>query len=506
MDTNTNISGLLPADEEFLVQVIGQSVDINYRHLTLPILANTPALLVQIKGLVDTAELEDSIIAPLMTRPHLDSTDTSGQNTDLITRLMDCGLSVAGVKASQLWSEICDAIVSGDSVLFIDQQPSALILANRGWKQRGISEPTAEIETRGSKDCFVEDIMVNMAMIRRRIRDYSLRFESFKVGQRTKTDISLVYIGDLVNPDLLNEVRNRFAGIQTDAVTSSSSLEELTEDAAFSVFPTTEHTERPDKACAALLEGRIVILVDNNPFPLIIPAGFWNFIQVPGDYFERYYIGTFWRLLRLLAIFLTLSSTSAYVLLTSFHQEMLPTSLALKLASGRLGVPFPSVIEAIIMEIIFEIMTEAGVRMPKALGQTVSIIGTLVIGQGAVTAGLVGPALLIAVAVGAISSFAIPSFSMTNAIRLLRFPLLLLSASLGLFGYLGGIIVINLHLMSMRSFGTPFYAPMSPWIGSDQKDTVLRVPRWKMILRPKMFRPKDQVRESSDLQPKPDPQ
>jgi hypothetical protein len=190
--------------------------------------------------------------------------------------------------------------------------------------------------------------------------------------------------------------------------------------------------------------------------------------------------------------------------LTSYHQEMLPTSLALKLAAGRSGVPFPAVMEAFFMEIIFEVMTEAGLRIPKALGQTVSIIGTLVIGQGAVAAGLVGPALVIAVAIGAISSFAIPSFSMSNSIRLLRFPLLTLSAIFGIFGYLGGIIAITLHLMSLRSFGTAFYSPISPFDKSGLKDTLIRVPRWKMTDRPWLARPKDKVRQAADLQPKPD--
>jgi hypothetical protein len=345
-----------------------------------------------------------------------------------------------------------------------------------------------------------------MALIRRRIRDYSLRFEGSKIGDRTKTDVALVYIESLVNDSLLNEVRERLNRIKTDAILASNYIEEYIDDSPFSIFPKIEHTERPDKACAAILEGRIVIITDNTPFSLIVPAVFWNFLQVPGDHYERFCLGTFWRWLRLLAVFLTLSSTSAYVLLSSFHQEMLPTSLALKIAAGRSGVPFPAVMEAFVMEIVFEIMTEAGLRIPKSLGQAVSIIGTLVVGQGAVMAGLVGPALVIAVAIGAISSFAIPSFSMSNSIRMLRFPLLLLSATFGIFGYLGGVIVITLHLMSTRSFGMPFYAPISPFDKSDQKDTLLRVPRWKMITRPWLSRPKDKARQTADLQPKPDSQ
>ncbi len=500
------ITGDLHQDEQYLITTIGNSVDTNYRHIVIPALGNCSALIVNISGLVNTAELEDAIIAPLATKTQLGDEKRPNNKLETMTRLMEAGMSVSGIKPAKLWEDICDAIVSGDSVMFIDQYDEAFILANKGWKARGISEPTSEVETRGPKDGFIEDIMTNMALIRRRVRDYSLRFESFRIGDRTKTDVSLVYIENLVNDSLLTEVRERLNKIKTDAIVVSTYIEEYIEDSPYSIFPKIEHTERPDTASAAILEGRIVILVDNTPFVLIIPSVFWNFIQVPGDHYERYYIGTFWRWLRILAVFLTLSSTSFYVLLSSFHQEMLPTSLALNVAAGRAGVPFPSILEAFVMEIVFEIMTEAGLRMPKALGQTVSIIGTLVIGQGAVAAGLVGPALVITVAIGAISSFAIPSYSMSNSIRLLRFPVLILSAIFGIFGYLGGIIAITLHLMSLRSFGTPFFAPISPFSKSSQKDTLIRAPRWQMTNRPRHVRSKDKVRQAVDLQPKPDSQ
>ncbi len=506
MGATGNISGILDKDKQDLINTIGQGPDISYRHLTIPSLDNCQALIVYVKGLANTTELEDSIIAPLTTPAPALAQDAQQNQSDKVSALMKYGLSIADVTPSKLWADICDHIVSGDSVLFMDQSDTALILANRGWKQRSISEPTTEVESRGPKDCFLEDIMSNMGLIRRRIRDYNLRFEGFKIGDRSKTDVVIAYIEDLVSESLLNEVRTRLGRIKTDGISNSSAVEEYIQDSPFSIFPQTEHTERPDRGAAALLEGRIVILVDNAPFQIIVPATFWSFIQVPGDYYARYIIGTFWRWIRLFAIFLTISSSSAYVLLTSFHQEMLPTSLALKVAAGRMGVPFPAAMEAFVMEIIFEIMTEAGLRMPKALGQTVSIIGTLVIGQGAVMAGLVGPALVIAVAIGAIASFAIPSFSMSNSIRLLRFPLLFSSAVFGLFGYLGGGILITIYLMSLRSFGTPFYAPIGPFIREDLKDTLVRVPRWQMITRPWFARPKDKPRQAPDLKPKPDPQ
>lgn len=489
-----NISKDIKSNEKFLINTIGQGVDTNYRHIAIPLLGNCEALIVNIKGLVNTTEMELSIVAPLVEQSKTKENINFINRASRLYQFFESGTSVSGVRKSQLWTEICDAIVSGDSVLFLENCDTALILANKGYKLRAVSEPSSELEIKGPKDCFIEDIMSNMSLIRRRIRDYGLRFEGLIIGERSKTDISLVYINNLVNQSLLEEVKTRLKKIEIDAVLSNSFIIEFIEDAPSSFFPQIEQTERPDKAVAAILEGRIVILIDNTPFALIVPSVFWDFLQSPGDHYERFYLGTFWRWIRLIALFLALSSTSFYVLLTSFHQEMLPTSLALKVASGREGVPFPAVIEAFVLELIFEIMTEAGIRMPKAIGQTVSIVGTLVIGQAAVSAGLVGPALVIAVAVGAISSFAIPSFSMSNSIRLIRFPLLILTAFFGIFGYLGGIIAINLHLMSLRNFGTAFYSPISPFDMKGQKDTLVRVPRPKMKTRPWMSRPKEKQR------------
>jgi hypothetical protein len=236
---------------------------------------------------------------------------------------------------------------------------------------------------------------------------------------------------------------------------------------------------------------------------MIVPVVLWGFLQSSGDYFESYFFATFIRWIRAIAVFLSISSSSLYVLLSSFHQEMLPTALALKIASGRDGVPFPAVVEAFVMEIVIEIMKEAGLRLPKPMGEAVSIVGTLVIGQAAVSAGLVGSFMVIVVAVAAISSFAIPSYSLSNTFRLLRFPILFMTAFFGLLGYLASIIVILLHLMTINSFGTPYLAPFIPFTKSGNKDFLIRAPWWSMHKRPEFIRPKDKVRQASKLKPGP---
>jgi len=449
--------------------------------------------------------IDEAILAPLMDYSYLPKEKYFAKRNEPVRELMKSGVFVSSTWQTKEWRDICDAIMAGDTVLFLDKSDSALILSTRKYKSRAVAEPEVETEVRGPRDGFVENIETNAALIRRRIKDYGLRFENLKIGERTKTNISLVYIDSLVNDSILKEVRARLNRINVDSILESSYIEEFIEDSPTSVFPQIEHTERPDKASAAILEGRIAILVDNTPAVLMVPTIFWNFLEPSGDYYERYHTVTFLRWLRFFSLFLSLSLSSLYVLLTSFHQEMIPTSLALKIASGRVGVPFPSVIEAFLMEIMLEIAKEAGLRMPKPIGQTIGFVGALIIGQGAVSAGLVGPIMVIVIAIAAICSFVVPSYTMSNSLRLIKFPLILLSATFGIMGYLAGIIVILLHLLSLRSFGEPFLAPVVPIDKSGFKNIFTRIPWWAMKERPGYSRPKD-IRRQTAANLKPGPQ
>jgi len=496
------IKDSLNINEAFLKNKVGESFDTKYRHLKIPAFNNSEAFIVYISGMTDTRVIDETILAPLMQYSKIPDGKFLVKSSNRITLLMENGVFTTAVKESKVWDEICNAVMEGDTVLFIDQCEKALILTTRKYESRAISEPESESDIRAPRDGFVENIQTNTALIRRRIKDYSLRFDSFKIGDRSKTVVLISYIESLANDSLVKEVKSRLEKIKIDSILASAYIEEMIEDSPNSLFPTIENTERPDKACAALLEGRVIILIDNTPFVLIIPTVFWQFLTSSGDYYDRYYYATFIRWIRLLALFLSISATSFYVLLASFHQEMLPTALALKIAAGRNGVPFPAVLEAFVMEIIIEIMKEAGLRMPSKIGQTVSIVGTLVVGQAAVSAGLAGPLLIIVVAVAAISSFAIPSYTMSNTLRLVRFPILTLTAIFGLLGYLAGIIAVILHLMSLRSFGTPYLAPVIPFDKSGNKDVFIRAPWKKMFKRPGFVRSKDTIRQEKDMGPK----
>jgi hypothetical protein len=494
---------ILDKNEDFLKSTIGEGFDIKYRHLTVPAFGHLDALLVYIGGLADARAIDETVIVPLMNYSRLPKDKYQVRGVDKIPILMQYGIFTSALKETRLLNEVCDAVLEGNAVLFLQQCSMALILSTQKYSTRAVSEPQTESEIKGPKDSFVEDIQTNAGLIRRRVKDYGLRFESMKIGERTKTEVALVYIDGIVNEALLEEARKRLRRIKIDGILASTYIEELIEDSPASIFPLITNTERPDKASAMLLEGRVVILTDTTPFAMILPVNFWQFIQSSGDYYEKYLTSTFIRVIRFIALFLSTSLSPIYVLLVSFHQEMLPTELALKAAAGRSGVPFPAVFEALLMEITLEIMKEAGLRLPKAIGSTVTIVGTLVIGQSAVQAGLVSPLMVIIIAVAAISSYAIPSFEMNNTLRIIRFSLLFSTAIFGLFGYLAGVVAILLHMMSLRSFGSPYLIPVILFITNGNNDVIIRAPWWSMLKRPRLGRPKNKVRQTKGQKPKP---
>lgn len=303
-------------------------------------------------------------------------------------------VSLAELKINIIISEL----INGNTILFLDEIDRVLVIGSQGWKDRMISEPVTENVVRGPRDGFTENIENNVALIRRRIKSPDLRVESLKIGTETKTMLSIVYIEGIAKEEIISEVKNRLGCIEIDSILESGYIEELIEDTPISPFPQIEHSERPDKISAAILEGRIAIIIDTTPFVLIVPTIFFQFIQSADDYYERFPIGSLTRVVRVFAYFISVILPALYIALTSFHQEMIPTPLALSIAASREGVPFPSIGEAFIMEGTFEILREAGLRLPRQAGQAVSIVGGLVIGEAAVQAGIVSQAMVIVVA------------------------------------------------------------------------------------------------------------
>ncbi|MFZ3591734.1 spore germination protein [Bacillus sp. DJP31] len=498
---NQTFSTSIDENESKINAILENSVDLIKRRITFHEHKNIRGLCFYTDGLVNTQLIEKAIEAlQYEGNELLHRTGIKEENLeDLITKHILINSSFENIPKVD---KAIDAILSGGTIFFIEGCSKAFHVQTKGWESRSIDEPQTEQVVRGPRDGFTENIRTNTALVRRRIRDPLFRIEAMQIGERTKTDVNIGYIKGTVKDGLVEEVKKRLERIKIDGILESGYIEELIEDTPRSPFTTIMSTERPDKVAAAILEGRVVIFVDNTPFALIVPTYFWQLLQASDDYYVKYTAGSFFRVVRYFAFIISLTLTSLYVMLASFHQEMIPTSLALTIAAGRETVPFPVLLEALIMEFSFEIMREAGLRMPKPVGQAVSIVGSLVIGQAAVQAGVASPFMVIIVAITGISSFVIPNYSASYSIRLIRIPLLLASGTLGLLGFATMFALIAIHALTLRSFGESYLAPASPFQPSDQKDTILRFPWWKMNKKPQLA-DGDPYREGENQMPKP---
>lgn len=490
----------LTTNIENIKEKLGNSSDIVIRVFRAGTDGSVELAIVYTDGLADKNFVHDFILETLM----IDIRDVNleSQEKNIFETFKKHIVTCGETKEINNITKLLWHVLSGDTVILVDQFSTALAVGSRGWADRGIQEPSSQTVVRGPKDGFTETIRINTSLIRRRIKDSSLRIETQQIGEKTQTDVSIIYLENVANKKMVQEVKQRLKRIKIDAILESGYIEELIQDETYTPFPTVFNTERPDVAASAILEGRIVILVDGTPFILIVPSVLVHFFQSSEDYYQRSDIATMIRFLRYLAFFLALITPSAFIAVTTFHQEMLPTPLLLSLASQREGVPFPAFVEALMMEITFEILREAGIRMPRAVGSAISIVGALVIGQAAVEAGIVSSAMVIVVSLTAISSFVSPSFNIAIAVRLLRFPLMFLAATFGLFGIMMGLMILVLHLSSLRSFGIPYLAPNAPFIVQDQKDAFLRLPHWALASRSRLINQQDLEREDTPS-PKP---
>lgn len=378
-------------------------------------------------------------------------------------------------------------LLYGNIVFLVDGYDKFYTVNASSSESRSIDTPTSQTIIRGPKDAFTEKINSNILLIRKRIKSKDLMLENLSVGDITQTQVSLMYIKNIAKDEIVQEIKSRINKIKIDGILDSGYIEELIKDDRHSIFPTFLNSEKPDTVVGDLLEGKIAILVDGTPYVLTAPAVMLEFFQASEDYYHHYIISSMMRFLRFVALFLTLLTPAVYIAITTFHQEMIPTPLLVSIAAQREGVPFPVLIEALMMEFTFEILREAGVRMPRVIGPAISIVGALVLGQAAVEAGVISAAIVIIVSITAISSFAIPNYEMSNAVRALRFALMILAGILGLYGVFMGLIIITLHLCKIKSITIPYLTPVAPKIKGGNKDTIFRFPLWKMKYRPVGF-------------------
>ncbi|VEF49759.1 spore germination protein GerUA [Bacillus freudenreichii] len=494
-----NLNDSLAANLEMIKVRTGNSPDIIFRTFKIGASPTKNLAVVYVEGIVDSSTIDDFIIESIMRRHD----QYKGSPQEMIQRLKEETISLGGIKTLEKWEDLFLSLMGGDTLVLVDGTSQAIAADTRGGEKRAVEQPESQVAVRGPRDGFTESIQTNMSLVRRRIKNPNLWTESMKIGTRTKTDVAIMYLHGVVNEGIVEEVRKRLSRINVDSVLESGYIEQLIEDETWPPLPTIYHTERPDSVAGNILEGRVAIFVDGSPFVLLAPAVFIQFFQSVEDYYSRFDIAMALRLLRLLIFFISLIAPSVYIAGTTFHQEMIPTQLVISIAAQRETVPFPAFVEAMMMEVTFEILREAGIRMPRAVGSAISIVGALVIGQAAVQAGIVSPAMVIVVSITAIANFATPSFAMAISTRLIRFPFMIAAAMFGMYGVILGLIILTVHLCSLRSFGVPYLTPFAPLTVGNTADTFIRLPLWLTRKRANLIMEGENIRGNHMPKPKP---
>lgn len=482
---------------QFFQQQFNNSTDLVVRQFTIniPGIREIAGALIFFDGLISNQLITDSILDPIL---HEASQFQQPIDADILTFLKESVLTNAEHSETNDADKVTLAVMMGEVALLIDGYNTALTIAVQGWAHRSIQSPQSEGVIRGPRDSFVEAINPNLMLIRRRLRDPSLVFERIQIGNRGQNDVVIAYIKDIANEDLVLEVRKRLKKVDLDVILDSGYIEQLIEDDWWSPFNTIQDTERPDEVVAGLTEGRVAILVDNSPFALLAPTTFNTQMMSPEDYYVRWPAANFVRLIRFIASFVSFVTPSLYIALISFHPEMIPTQLALSVAASREGLPFPSFIEALIMELSLELLREAGIRLPGPIGQTIGIVGGLVIGEAAVNAGIVSPIMVIVVAMTAIAGFVIPTYTLSFGLRITRFFLMIAASFFGLYGLTLGLLIILGHLATLTSFGVSYLSPWAPLNLKDLRDSVIRFPWHSLKQRPRYTLADDPTRQSQD--------
>lgn len=462
----------------------------------------TEAALAYVTSLVDGVTVNTGIMSSLLFGAPQAGVWVGTQGQEPIELIQQRAVAVGHVQRITSLEETLHALLAGESVLLLADSATALGVETTGFNARNVEKPDTEVVVRGPREGFTETLKVNIGLLRRRLRTPDLGLEQIQLGERTGTDVCLAYIRGVASEELLAEVRRRLQRIKIDGVLESGYIENLIEDAPYSPFPLIGNTEKPDTVAAKLLEGRVAILVDGTPFTLTMPYLFVEIFQVTEDYYSRPFYTTIIRWIRYMAFLVSLLIPALIVAVKTFHPEILPPPLMLTMVANREGIPLPAFLEMLGMTLTFEILKEAGVRLPRPVGQAVSIVGALVLGESAVRAGLVSNTMVVAVGLMGISGFLLPPLA--DPVTVLRYGLLLFAATFGLPGLAFGFLAMLTHMAGLRSFGIPYLSPLAPANVSGWKDLVFRAPWWKMSNRPPLLAPGERRRTTpAPLRPSP---
>lgn len=487
------VSPLLAENKTIIDQMYSSDInkDILIRRFEIGGKQPIKAMLVFLDGMIDKQVLDLGVLQPLML---LDTGKTKPAGDELLTTIMENCLPSNQATPVDKYKDIADAINGGDTVLFIEGVGRALTLGTKGYKQRGVERPQIEQSIRGSQAAFSEGLRTNTGLLRLMLPTNDLVTEILMIGDRVPQKCAIMYLKSLVNPDLVAEVKRRLKGISTDYIVDLGILEQFIEDHPGMIFPQMLSTERVDRAAVNIAEGRVALIYEGVPFVHILPVNFFSFFHSVEDFSLKPPAGSFMRLLRIVGTLVAVILPSLYLSINYFHQEALPTELALAIAGAREKVPFPALIEILMMEFSFELIREAGLRVPGLLGSSIGIVGAIILGQAAVAANLVSPIMVVIIAVTGLASFSIPDYRLALSLRLTRFIFLLLSAMMGLVGFSFGLLVITVAMCSMKSFGVPYMTPVAPKTITGY-DTLVRGPVFRQETRPDQLNTQDSRRQ-----------
>lgn len=460
--------------------------DVIFREFTIGADPPVAAAAIFIDGMIDKVLQTLSILEPLMLLSSL-SLDRGPTLLNTVVRHLLPGNQV---DTHAKMRDVIDGVLMGSTVILVDSCSQAIIVDTKGWEHRNVERPVNEAVIRGPQEGFTETLRVNTALIRKSLHSPDLVTKFLKLGRVNRVDCAIMYLAGLTNPQLVEEVERRVSSISTDFIIESGMLEQFIEDNPYSLFPQTNTTERPDRVVAGLVSGQAAILVDGSPSVLLVPTTFFSIFQASEDAYVRWPYGSMLRIIRLFGLLLATFLPGFYMAVVNFHHEMIPTDLLMSITAARENVPFPSIVEVLLMVVSFELIREAGIRIPGVIGPTLGIVGALILGQAAVAAGIVSPILIIIVALTAIGGYTITNYSLSLTVRLLQFVYIFLGAVMGVYGLMLGFF-IQLHLMvATRSFGAPYLAPLAP-LARSSSDSLFRAHVWQQEYRPEYLLPQD---------------
>lgn len=479
-------------DINFLLGLFSKSSDILIRRVEINGKKELTVYIFCVDGLTDSDSVNQTILRPISLDTRLSEFQSE---EEVFSRLVNGAIYNVFLSEEANQAKIVQKVLSGQTALIFPTLKKSIIFDVRSFAKRSIDEPEEETVTKGAKDCFIEALRTNTAQLRRRIRSPYLVIEQGIIGEESRTDYAIAYMSDICDMSLVRELKKRIEKIGIDNLVTPAFIEEYICDNRSSIFPQIIYTERPDRASSNLTDGRVGLIVDGIPFVYLLPCQFVSLMQTPDDYAQNYIVGSSLRFMRWLAILVSLLLPAYYISAATFHTELLPLQLAMAIQNAKQSVPFSSFVEVIALLIAFEVLMDAGIRLSNKVGQAMSVVGALVVGQAAVDAKLVSPAALIVVAITAVSGFTIPGQDLRNSFRVCRFLIAVASSICGLYGLFFGAVFTVIHLCSLSSYGIAYLMPFVDCENETLKDTLFRFPVREFILRPHKIADKNKVKQ-----------